>query len=96
MKTKFKTNWYELRKLCVDNEFYTCGTDDDYTEMFEIFGMIDIAENFEEVTKTLKAVAADILDHSVEESYVLYSDYKENLKELMSLILEKAVDIYFD
>ena len=96
MTTNFKTNWHELRQLCVDNDFYTRGTNDEYTEMFHTFGKIDVAKNFEEVTKTLKAVAADILDHSVEENYILYSDYKDNQKELMSLILEKAVDIYFD
>ena len=96
MKTNFRTNWHELRQICVDNDFYTRGTNDEYTEMFHTFGQIDTAKNFEEVTGVLEKVAANILDHSNEESYILYSDYKENKKELMSLILEKSVDIYFD
>ena len=34
MTTNFRTNWHELRQLCVDNDFYTRGTNDEYTEMF--------------------------------------------------------------
>lgn len=96
MKTKFRTNWHELRQLCVDNDFYTRGTDDEYTEMFHTFGQIDVAKNFDGVVKILRRVAADILEHSSEDNYTTYIDYFENLKELMNLILEKAVDIYFD
>lgn len=96
MTIKFKTNWYELREFCVRNNFYTRGTNEEYSELFRIFGLIDLSENFEEMVKTLERVAKDILDHSGEENYILHSDYEDNKKEVMSLLLETAIDIWFD
>lgn len=96
MKTIFKSDWVKLREICVNNDFYTCGTNDEYTEMFHIFGLVDAAETFDEVTNILERVARDILDHSDEENYILYSDYKDNKKELMSIILEEAVAMWYD
>lgn len=96
MTTKFRGNWSELREFCVRNGFYTRGTNEEYSELFRIFGLVDVAENFEEMAKTLERVAKDILDHSDEENCILCSDYEDNKKEVMSCILETAIDIWFD
>lgn len=96
MTTKFRTNWSELRGFCVRYNFYTRGTNEEYSELFRIFGLIDVSENFEEMVKTLERVAKDILDHSEKENYILCSDYEDNKKEVMSCLLETAIDIWFD
>ena len=95
MKAIFKSNWVKLREICINNNLYTCGTDDEYTEMFHIFGLVDVAENFDEVTNILERVVRNILDHTDEESF-LASDYEDNKKELMSIILVEAVAMWYD
>ena len=97
MRTKFNTDWAELRNFCVKYNFYTKGTNQEYSDMFNLFNMIGAAESFEEMTKTLEKTARDILDHSTKDSYIICGGYENNVKEIMSILIEiGAVSIYFD
>lgn len=97
MKTKFNTNWSTLRNYCVEKEFYTRGTNQEYSDMFNFFGMISEANSFEEMTSILERVVRDILDHSTKDNYIVCGGYENNVKEVMSQLVENgAVMIYFD
>ena len=54
---------YRLRSLCVTNEWYTCGTNEEYANLLS--SVHD--DNFEPVemtTQKLAEIAADIMRHS--------------------------------
>lgn len=96
MTVKFSTDWNALIKFCVKNNFYTKGTSEEYSDMFNVFNTISAVHSFDSMMRILKNVARDILYYSDEENWLLASDYYDNLKEVMSCILEEAIFIYFD
>lgn len=56
---------YALRKLCIEKNWYTCGTNEDYMGLFS-----RLTYNFhaaEMTTEKLADIAADILRHSDED-----------------------------
>lgn len=53
----------KLRKLCVTNEWYTCGTNEDYANFLSSVHD-DKFEPVEMTTQKLAEIAADIMRHS--------------------------------
>ena len=66
MKYEMKGKWsvYGIRKMCIQNEFYTCGTEKQY------MNMMDYVKTHEPTTEAIEHVAKDIINHSsVEDDY---------------------------
>lgn len=97
MKVKFSVDWSELRNFCVKNDFYTRGTNEEYSDMFNEFNVISALETFDQMRDVLEKVSKNILDHSSKDSYIVCGGYDENVKEVMTELLENgAVSIWFD
>lgn len=64
-----KLSWYDLRNMCVRENFYTCGTCEEYDKLYEY------VSNLENVTtKDIVNIAKDIMKHSeVDEDMELIS-----------------------
>lgn len=67
---------YKLRKLCVTNEWYTCGNNEDYDKLLSSV-RDDNFEPVEMTTQKLAEIAEDILIHSdlpadYDITYVMY------------------------
>ena len=54
---------YRLRSLCATNEWYTCGTNDDYANLLSSV-RDDNFEPVEMTTQKLAEIAEDIMRHS--------------------------------
>lgn len=51
-------NWNDLRNLCIDKDWYTSGTIDDYASMLDFVGSNKMT------TDNLVSVATDIIKHT--------------------------------
>lgn len=60
MKYKMQGIWttYNIRKMCIQNEFYTCGTNKQYEKL------MDFVSSHEPTMESIEWVAKDIIDHS--------------------------------
>ena len=97
MRTKFSTDCIELQQYCIRNQFFTSGNNVEYSQMFDNFRTINIESDFNGMTKQLEQTAREILNHTPAENYIIDGDFEENVKEVMSNIIEiGAVSIYFD
>ena len=67
MKYTMVGHWseYNLRKMCIQNEFYTCGTAQQYMDL------MNYMRTHEPTTEAIEHVAKDIINHSsaVEDDY---------------------------
>ena len=80
MKFVFKWSFDKVRRMCIDNDFYICGDNEDYSKM------LTYVTNHEEPDEDdLLTVASDILRHSDE-------DVKENftVKDIVEVLLNTA------
>lgn len=84
MKTKITERrlWSmeDIRRVCIDNELYTRGTNEEYGRMLEH------AESLEPFTENLYIVAKDIEAHSKEQT----------VSNIMCLLVNKAVRIVYE
>ena len=70
MKYKMIGHWttYDIRKMCIQNEFYTCGTNEQYSKLMKF------VEIHEPTTEAIEWVAKDIIKHSAfEDDYPVTS-----------------------
>lgn len=51
-----------VRGVCIENDLYTCGTNEEYSAMFDMVRPLDGVENI--TAADLYPIAADILAHS--------------------------------
>lgn len=83
MKYKMIGHWttYDIRKMCIQNDFYTWGTEKQYSNM------MNYVETHEPTTEAIEHVAKDIINHSSVEddfsiTYVMYIIANEVVKFL--------------
>lgn len=69
-----------IKKVCVANELYTCGTNEEYSRMLEQ------ANGLEPTTENIYTIAKDINEHSVDQT----------VSNIMSLLINQAVRIVYE
>lgn len=95
IRTRFNVSVYDMRDYCIRNNFYTSGTNEDYTCMFSMLTGIQALHGFNEMVIVLQRIAKDILDHTPKSDWIL-DDYDNNVSEIMSEILDlNIIGIYF-
>ena len=96
IRTRFNVSVSDLRDYCIRNNFYTSGTNEDYTCMFSMLTGIQALHGFNEMVIVLQRIAKDILDHTPKSDWILDDDYVNNVSEIMSEILDlNIIQIYF-
>lgn len=96
IRTRFNVSVSDLRDYCIRNNFYTSGTNEDYTCMFSMLTGIQALHGFNEMVIVLQKIAKDILDHTPKSDWILDDDYDNNVSEIMSEILDlDIIQIYF-
>lgn len=84
-----KFNKHNLKRLCIDNEYYTSGTNEDYESMFDTVDMYNQSRTI--TNSDILLVAVDIAMHTIEND-VATSD---TIQGIMFNIMKYAVDTYF-
>ena len=79
----------KLRDLCIENRFYTCGSDLDYKKMMRR------ADYFSNITlDEISLLAIDIVKHSDNLFEVFGLSKRDSIKCVASLILNNCCRIY--
>ncbi len=93
MMTRFEhANTDDLRTVCIENNFYTCGNNEEYRNMFSLFESWNEAKTEKQKMQILQDVAEDILDHSDDERI----DEGWNVESVAWVIFKKAITVYFE
>ena len=81
-----------VRTLCIENQWYTIGTNSDYSAMFD---MIDNFNHCETITNDhIAIIATDILKHS---NPVDFTDNKyDDIATIMFYLNRKAVNTFYN
>ena len=96
IRTRFNVSVSDMRDYCIRNNFYTSGTNEDYTCMFSMLTGIQVLRGFNEMVIVLQRIAKDILDHTPKSDWILDDDYDNNVSEIMTEILDlNIIGIYF-
>ena len=96
IRTRFNVSVSDMRDYCIRNNFYTSGTNEDYTCMFSMLTGIQELHGFNEMVIVLQRIAKDILVHTPKSDWILDDDYDNNVSEIMSEILDlNIIGIYF-
>lgn len=72
-----------IRKMCIDNDLYTCGDVDEYN------AMLAFVDSNEPTSSNMYAVAFDIVNHSDFSAYG--TTFEESLEAVLFEILNKAI-----
>ena len=63
---------YKLRSLCIEHDWYTCGTNEEYDALFDrLYDEIGCLVNM--TTEKLAEIADDIMEHSRISDYTITS-----------------------
>lgn len=76
-----------VRNVCIDNEFYTCGSNESYIKL------LDYVDSHKPTTTNIFKVAADIVKHSSLESYGQTEN--ENIQSVMFALENGAVSTFY-
>ena len=84
MKYKMQGSWtvYDIRKMCIQNEFYTCGTNKQYEKL------MNFVSDHEPTMEAIEWVAKDIIDHSSFE-------YDYPITSMMFHVVNDCVKFFF-
>lgn len=82
----------DLRTVCIENNFYTCGNCEEYDNMFAMFESWNEAKTESQKMQILQDVAEDILEHSSDEKI----DEGWNVESVSWVIFEKAITVFFE
>lgn len=78
---------YNIRKACIENEWYTKGTNEEYSALMDsVLGVPDIT------TERLLKIAMDILEHS--EMNRDYTDEHEFVCDIMFKLAQECVSVF--
>ena len=81
----------DIRKLCIENEWYTCGSNEDYSDLLNF---IDNLENV--TTQNIFEVAINIYEHSdLDEWFDNNEDIIDEIKHIMFLIERNCCHTFF-
>ena len=73
MNFTMNLEWTKVRQMCIDYDFYTMGTNEQYGKMFDMCGEIKSPED-------LRKIAEDIYSHS---------KCLESVEEIMQLLANR-------
>ena len=79
-------NHETLRTMCINNDFYTCGDNEEYSKLF------DYVDNHQPTTKSMYIAAKNIAAHSEAQD----QNYKEQIEHILFCIEREAIVTYFD
>lgn len=83
---KIIVSWEKVRQMCINEQYYTCGDNAEYSNMF------DMCEKATTVTD-VKAIASDIFNHSdMEEMEMKISSYGVNADQMILIIAENIIN----
>ena len=76
----------KLRAICIENDWYTCGTCEEYSRLFDrLYDENGCPENM--TTEKLAEIAADIMEHS---------EITDHTITTVLYVLAKGCDTFFD
>ena len=84
LKEVKKITWQELRTLCIKNEWYTLGTNEEYEKLLKMCDK-------KPTTKTIQLMAEDIYKHSE-----LSNDYLSEVANIAHYIASDAMIICYE
>lgn len=76
----------DVRQICIDYSWYTCGTNEDYKKMLNYCNSTQ--NNVGDMTDFIYTIAKDILNHS--------SDDEVDVESIMSIIASRAIRMAFN
>ena len=79
----------DVRQMCIDNDYYTCGNNEAYSEMLQFVRTAEPTNN------NLFRVAYDIVEHS-DFDFVFSDDESDCIANVMFLLENKCVHTSFE